>query len=65
MLAWIRSLFALPQVVMPRDDGYQCTCHKTMQNEFWFMPSNMCLRQDGKCDFHPSNLEERRYERPF
>lgn len=30
--------------------GYQCDCHVKMGNDFWFLPTGSCLRQDGKCN---------------
>lgn len=27
-----------------------CDCHKRMGNDFWFLPTGSCLRDDRRCN---------------
>lgn len=30
----------------PEDDMHECYCHYQMGNDFWFLPSDRCLKDD-------------------
>jgi hypothetical protein len=40
----------MPDQQRPRDDSYTCDCHRRMGNDFWFLPTESCLRSDGVCN---------------
>lgn len=33
-----------------KGDGYMCSCHRKMGNDFWFLPTGDCLNGRGNCD---------------
>lgn len=32
------------------DDRYECSCHRQMGNDFWFLPTGRCLNTPEVCD---------------
>jgi hypothetical protein len=42
------------RTMLPRqerdDHGYTCECHRTLGNDFWFLPIGSCLRKDRECN---------------
>lgn len=49
------KILHMPDTVQ-RDDHatrrmlYECACHKRLGNDFWFLPTGSCLRDDKRCD---------------
>lgn len=33
-----------------RECTYFCSCHERMGNDFYFLPTDSCLRPDGVCN---------------
>ena len=42
-----------------RADGYCCSCHKRLGNDFYFLPVKSCLRPDKTCDNPPMDRQPR------